>query len=78
MIYPKLPGKMGRISRINASIPQLVLAPVGEHSQKPPVVRDRIVGLMGDRPRLEMFAREAASGWDRWGLEAPEGEGKVK
>lgn len=67
----------GKITRINAAIPQLVVAPVGEHSQKPAIVRERIVGLMGDRPRLEMFAREAAEGWSRWGLEAPEGEGRL-
>jgi N6-adenosine-specific RNA methylase IME4 len=27
------------------------------------------VRLMGDVPRLEMFARESAPGWDVWGLE---------
>jgi N6-adenosine-specific RNA methylase IME4 len=35
-------------------------------------VRDRIVALMGDVPRIELFARHAVSGWDRWGLEAPD------
>ena len=33
--------------------------------------RDRIVELMGDLPRIELFAREAAPGWDAWGDEAP-------
>jgi len=30
-------------------------------------VRERLVRLMGDVPRLEMFAREAAPGWDSLG-----------
>lgn len=43
--------------------------PVTRHSAKPPVVRDRIVELMGDLPRVELFARETAPGWDCWGNE---------
>lgn len=41
------------------------------HSRKPAIFRDLIVELLGDRPRIELFAREAVSGWDRWGFEAP-------
>lgn len=33
------------------------------------VVRDRIVELVGDLPRLELFARQKAAGWDVWGNE---------
>jgi N6-adenosine-specific RNA methylase IME4 len=33
------------------------------------VVRDRIVELCGDIPRIELFARENAEGWDSWGDE---------
>lgn len=43
--------------------------PRGQHSRKPPVVRDRIVELLGDRPRVELFARETAPGWNSWGDE---------
>ena len=32
-------------------------------------VRERLVRLMGDVPRIEMFAREAIPGWDVWGNE---------
>lgn len=39
-------------------------------------IRDRIVELMGDLPRIELFAREAAPGWDVWGNEAPTPEVK--
>ena len=46
-----------------------VFAPVGEHSAKPPEVRDRIVQMMGDRRRAELFARERVDGWESFGLE---------
>lgn len=39
------------------------------HSAKPPEVRKRIVELMGDLPRIELFAREKADGYDVWGNE---------
>ncbi|MFT5707998.1 MAG: N6-adenosine-specific RNA methylase IME4 [Oceanospirillaceae bacterium] len=42
-----------------------------KHSKKPVQVRDLIVELCGDLPRLEMFARESSSGWDVFGNEAP-------
>jgi N6-adenosine-specific RNA methylase IME4 len=32
-------------------------------------VRDRIVQLLGDLPRIELFAREKAEGWDAIGYE---------
>lgn len=44
----------------------------GEHSKKPGIFRDLIVELLGDRPRIELFAREVVDGWDGWGLEYPE------
>jgi len=39
------------------------------HSQKPIEVRNRIVQLMGDLPRIELFARQKVEGWDCWGNE---------
>lgn len=39
------------------------------HSQKPAEIRDRIVDLVGDVPRIELFARQATQGWDIWGNE---------
>lgn len=64
-------GVKGRPKRVNASIRQIVQEPIREHSQKPHEVRQRIVDLMGDRPRVELFAREASTGWDIWGNQAP-------
>ena len=39
------------------------------HSQKPASVRDLIVECSGDVPRIELFARQVALGWDSWGNE---------
>ena len=30
---------------------------------------DNIVTLMGDLPRIELFARQPTTGWDVWGNE---------
>lgn len=65
----------GKPKRISCGVSQLittleedlVVAPVGRHSAKPPEVRDRIVTLMGDLPRIELFARDRTPGWDVWG-----------
>ena len=62
----------GHPHRISKSVRQIVEAPRGRHSEKPAEVRDRIVQLMGDLPRIELFARQAADGWDCWGNEAPQ------
>lgn len=48
---------------------QVVLHPRAEHSRKPSIFRERIEQLCGDRPRIELFARETADGWDSWGPE---------
>lgn len=59
----------GNPKRVNKSVMQVIVAPITRHSEKPAVVRDRIVQLMGDLPRIELFARERADGWDAWGNE---------
>ena len=40
-----------------------------DHSRKPDEVKNRIVELLGDRPRIELFARQKTDGWDVWGNE---------
>ena len=59
----------GNIRRVSAAVHQVVDTPVEQHSKKPDVVRKRIVELMGDIPRVELFARNKADGWDVWGNE---------
>ena len=62
----------GKPQRVDNSISQLVVSPLQRHSQKPAEVRDKIVRLVGDRPRIELFAREKVEGWDCWGNEVQE------
>jgi len=59
----------GRPKRISASVRQLQRHLIRKHSQKPAAIRNAIVELMGDTPRIELFAREATEGWDVWGNE---------
>lgn len=62
-------GIKGNIKRINATVPQVIMLPIEEHSRKPDEARRRIVKLMGDLPRIELFARQRFDGWDAWGNE---------
>lgn len=59
----------GQLNRQSSAISQIVLAPRREHSRKPDEVRERIVELCGDLPRIELFARQKVEGWDCWGNE---------
>lgn len=60
----------GRPKRVNAGVSQIIEAVKGRHSEKPAGARERLVRLMGDIPRIELFARAEVAGWDVWGLEA--------
>ena len=65
----------GKPKRISAAIHSVVMTPIEAHSKKPDEVKKRIVALMGDLPRLEMFARQKTEGWDVFGNEV---EGSIK
>lgn len=60
-------GIKGKIKRQSASIRSVVMSPIEMHSKKPDIVRENIVRLVGDLPRIELFARQTAKGWDSWG-----------
>lgn len=70
----------GKPQRISKNVKQLLFSTRTFHSRKPPAVRDRIVELMGDVPRLELFARadgqlnldgsNTFDGWHVWGNQA--------
>lgn len=66
-------GKRGKgVSRLSnaTNVRQIITAPVTRpHSSKPPEVRDRIVNLVGNLPRIELFARNKTPGWDSIGNE---------
>lgn len=66
----------GHPLRFSANVSQVIDEPLTVHSAKPPIVRDKIVELCGDLPRVELFARQATPGWDVWGCEAPGQEAK--
>ena len=59
----------GHPKRQAADIHQFIISPIEAHSKKPDETRDKIVALMGDRPRVELFARQTPPGWDVWGNE---------
>ena len=58
-------GKLPK--RIDKSICQHVTAPRLENSRKPDVIREKLVQLLGDVPRIELFARQSSHGFDVWG-----------
>jgi len=59
----------GQPKRISKSVRQIIDTPIERHSKKPGEARNRIVELMGNVPRIEMFAREKSDGWDVFGNE---------
>lgn len=75
----------GKPQRKRKDIKQLVISERTAHSKKPNIVRKLIVDLMGDLPRIELFARgdktkdlfsfNRFDGWDTFGNEV---EGSVK
>ena len=62
-------GVKGKPQRIVKNVKQLVTAERTRHSEKPQEVRNRIITLMGNLPRIELFARNKTEGWDIWGNE---------
>ena len=65
-------GTKGKpLKRKSKAVQQVVISKIRDHSRKPDIVRDRIVELFGDLPRIELFAREVVPGWDAWGNEVP-------
>ena len=70
-------GIKGKMKPITNKVSQVVIAPRGIHSQKPPIIRKKIVELFGDLPRIELFARkdellvdaDSFNGWHVYGNE---------
>ena len=69
-----LVGKKGKIPQPRGArnVRQLVSSMRTKHSAKPAEVRTKIDLMFPTQNKIELFARQAASGWDRWGLEAPD------
>ena len=61
--------KNHRLKPLVRNILSVVHSERREHSRKPDCIRDYIVDICGDIPRIELFARQYADGWDCWGNE---------
>ena len=59
----------GKPKKQSSSVRQLVVTPIEAHSKKPECVRNMIVELCGDLPRIELFPSHDIEGWDIWGNE---------
>ena len=62
-------ARKGKYWRNARNVKQIVQYPKTIHSAKPPEIRDRIVSLCGNLPRVELFARDLCNGWDSIGNE---------
>ena len=72
-------GVKGKAPKVSNSVSSIIEAPIGKHSQKPIIVREKIVEFCGDMPRIELFTRPSPQinlngsntldGWDIWGNE---------
>ena len=61
-------GKRGvGVKRIGTNVHQTIFSPIRDHSRKPDEIRNRIVELFGDVPRIELFARRRFDGWNTKG-----------
>ena len=50
--------KIGKPKRLEKNIKQIQMHPRGRHSAKPSEIRDEIIRLLRDLPRIQLFARE--------------------
>lgn len=62
-------GIKGKMKPVSNYVSSTIIAPREAHSKKPDIIRDKIVELFGDLPRVELFARQTASGWSSLGNE---------
>lgn len=60
-------GVKGRLDVLDHGISQIIESIPKGHSEKPNIVRSKIIQLYGDLPRIELFARTKVHGWDVWG-----------
>ena len=68
LLYGQLKNKWQRQPGVGRYKTCFVHKPIG-HSVKPPMFRDIITGFCGDKPRIELFARQKTECWDVWGNE---------
>jgi len=61
-------GTKGKPNREAANVHSVLMSPIEQHSKKPDIIRNLIVQLCGDKPRIELFARQISPGWDAMGF----------
>lgn len=54
---------------LSKSVHSVCISKIEEHSKKPDEIRERIVELFGNIPRIELFARSKEPGWHVFGNE---------
>ena len=59
----------GKPKRVGFNVDKLVFAERDKHSKKPIIIRNKIVELCGDIPRIELFASQKTDGGYCWGNE---------
>jgi len=59
----------GLVKLNDTTIKQLIYEPRQRHSKKPDSVAENIIKLLGDKSRIELFARNKREGWDVFGNE---------
>lgn len=57
----------GTPHRLDAGISQIIETQIKEHSRKPDIIRTKIIQLVGNLSRIELFARTRIHGWDTLG-----------
>lgn len=62
-------GTKGNPKRLNCDVHSVIYSPIEKHSKKPNEARKRIIRLVGDVSRVELFARQKKEGFDVWGNE---------
>jgi N6-adenosine-specific RNA methylase IME4 len=62
----------GNPKPISHAVHNIIISRVREHSRKPDEVRQRIIKLCGNVPRIELFAREKHEVWDVWCNQLPD------
>jgi N6-adenosine-specific RNA methylase IME4 len=64
-----LPRQSAAILQMVSCEDSHVVSARGDHSTKPVEFHDKLVALVGDVPRIELFARQRYPGWHHWGNE---------
>ena len=54
----------GKPKRVSGGVSAIIDTPIEGHSKKPNIVRNKIIELCGDLPRIEIFARQKIDGWN--------------